>query len=194
MQRTEMYRRRLTTAAPKEGLDLDSFLKSLGMQLRIREPSIHQRTRAHQLINKTNQFNLNGVRIDEVDMADMLAAGGRLFVADLTDRSGSHGEIIAFLVDVSGIVRSFVMSCRVFQRRVEYSFLCWLARNWSGPQLVFDYRTSERNAPARMFFDESAFSANADGLLSFDAKVFLGAHEQAAALVSIETDAEVQVA
>ena len=45
----------------------------------------------------------------------------------LDDRNGTHGEVIACLIDAAGTIESFVMSCRVFQRRAEFAFIAWLA-------------------------------------------------------------------
>ncbi len=127
-ERTEMYRRRLEGMVPSEieGADLTRFLQDLKMTLTIHDRSRGDRTRAVQLINKTNQFNLNGRRLTDQEVGVILDAGGRLFGATLTDRTGDHGEILACLVAPDGTIQSFVMSCRVFQRRVECAFLAWL--------------------------------------------------------------------
>src|SRR5690606_32786427 len=85
------------------------------------------RERALQLINKTNQFNLNGQRYTAAELQEILSAGGRLFTASLKDRHGDHGEIIACLIDCEENIVALVMSCRVMQRKVEQVFLGWLA-------------------------------------------------------------------
>lgn len=165
-QRTEMYRRRLATMAPAEasGSDLETFLSGLDMRLEINDRSSGDRARAVQLINKTNQFNLNGVRMSDAEVDTILAGGGRLFTGTLRDRDGSHGEVVACLLDGSGVVRSWVLSCRVFQRNVEYAFFYWLCRRM-GP-LGFDHSPTDRNEPARKFFADSKFSSNPKGHLT----------------------------
>ena len=157
--RTEMYRRRLAGMVPKdaEGSDLTDFLRELGMTLTIRDRTDGGRDRAVQLINKTNQFNLNGLRRSDREVAELLSAGGRLYTAALSDKHGDHGEVLAFLIDAEGIVRSFVMSCRVFQRRVEHAFLAWLAARRSEP-VRFEFVETERNEPIRRFLRDPAFS------------------------------------
>src|SRR5262249_46020921 len=127
--RTEMYRRRLEGMVPQaaEGADLHEFLRELKMRLILHDRSSGDRARAVQLINKTNQFNANGRRITDDAVAGILASGGRLLTATLEDRTGSHGEILALLIDGNGLVHAFVLSCRVFQRRVEQAFCTWLA-------------------------------------------------------------------
>ena len=158
VERTEMYRRRVAAHSPTEGAGLMDFLKGLDMVLTLRDRTNDDWTRAHQLINKTNQFNLNGRRFDESQVATVLADGGRMFTAVLDDRAGSHGEIIACLIDRDGMVHALVMSCRVFQRRVEYAFLLWLLSHWQGPALSFAFSATERNEPLRIFLADPAFA------------------------------------
>jgi FkbH-like protein len=168
-ERTGLYRRRLEGMAPSgvDGADLTQFLRDLKMELAIHDRSRGDRTRALQLINKTNQFNLNGRRLGEEHVAAALEAGGRLYAAALSDRTGSHGEILACLVAPDGTIDSFVMSCRVFQRRVEYAFLAWLAGQ-PHPPTAFRWARTPRNEPVRRFLSEIAGSVNGAGAVRFE--------------------------
>ena len=153
--RTDLYRRRLEGLTPSatSGADISRFLKDLDMTLTLQERSQGDRTRAVQLINKTNQFNLNGRRITEAEVDEVVGAGGRLYTASLSDRSGSHGEILSCLVSVDGIMTAFAMSCRVFQRRVEHAFLAWLASQ-AHPPSAMDWASTPRNEPFAQFLRE----------------------------------------
>ncbi len=167
-ERTALYRRRLEGMTPSalSGADISDFLRELRMTLTLHDRTAGDRTRAVQLINKTNQFNLNGQRVTEPQVADVLSAGGRLYGASLSDRSGSHGEILSCLVTADGVVTSFVMSCRVFQRRVEHAFLAWLAAQQPVPLTLAWERTS-RNEPFAQFLEElSGAAAPPDGMVS----------------------------
>lgn len=171
-QRTELYRRRLSSMVPASvaGTDLTEFLRGLGMSMKVSDRSTGDRTRAVQLINKTNQFNLNGQRITDDEVGVILAQGGRLYTAELADRSGSHGEVLAMLIDRDGVVRSFVMSCRVFQRRLEFAFLAWLVSEGSAPRALAFVETP-RNEPIRQFLQDDAFTGILRGAetVTFDA-------------------------
>lgn len=162
-QRTEMYRRRLEVSKLSPiagaGADLTDFLAKLRMELTIFDRSAGDRERAIQLINKTNQFNLNGRRMTDDEVAGILATGGRLYTARLDDRTGSQGEILACLIDGQRRMVSFVLSCRVFQRQVEYAFICWLVRRL-GNELKLAYAATERNTPMREFLKEAAVAFN----------------------------------
>ena len=185
--RTNMYRRRLDGMVPdaSAGADLTAFLRGLEMSLVINDRSRGDRTRAVQLINKTNQFNLNGRRVTDDEVAAMLANGGRLYTASLGDRTGSHGEVLACLVDADRVVRSLVMSCRVFQRRMEHAFLVWLAAQHD-PPAAFDFTETPRNEPIRQFLDDSAFQRSADNVVTVDLAAFAEAHEADSRLFVLE--------
>jgi FkbH-like protein len=167
--RTELYRRRLATMAPREATaeDLHVFLRDLGMTLHIADRGAGPRERAVQLINKTNQFNANGRRFADDEVAAILDAGGRLLTASLADRSGSHGEILTILIDRDAVLRAFVMSCRVFQRRVEHATLGWLASTLALPLRV-DYAPTEKNGPFRSFLTGLGASDTHEGLITID--------------------------
>lgn len=186
-ERTELYRRRLAAQPPAESAGLADFLKGLAMRLTLRERTGGDGTRALQLINKTNQFNLNGIRLEQGEVAALLARGGRLFTATLEDRTGSQGEVLACLIEASGRVRALVMSCRVLQRRVEYAFLAWLLGRWEGPPLSFDFAATERNEPVRQFLADPAFTAG-PSFWSLDGARFAAAHVEDLALFTLRED------
>ena len=182
-ERTELYRRGMAGMPPSDarGADLGAFLRGLEMTLTIHDLSDGDRVRAVQLINKTNQFNLNGARINDDEVQAILAAGGRLYGASLNDRGGSHGEILACLIDADGVVRSLVMSCRVLQRRVEHAFIVWLAGQ--GSPAALDFVATPRNEPMRQFLAEPGFMHGAR--VEFDAAKFVDAHAADMALFEI---------
>ncbi len=168
-ERTALYQRRLEGLVPSDaaGADIAAFLRELDMSLTIVDRSTGDRTRAVQLLNKTNQFNLNGIRLTDQEVGEILADGGSLFTATLADRTGSHGEILAAILDREGVLTSMVMSCRVFQRRVEYAFVAWLAAQGRPPKRA-RYVATERNTPTRRFLEDLAEQVPADGDVSFD--------------------------
>ena len=186
-RRTEMYRLRLADMVPVDanGSDLEAFLTKLEMKLEICDRSTGDRTRAVQLINKTNQFNLNGLRWSDEEIAAVLEGGGHLYTATLRDRNGSHGEILACLIDSGWVVRSWVLSCRVFQRYVEYAFLYWLLGNAN--TTGFDFSQTERNEPTQRFFADPAFDASDNGLLTVGGMDLAISAEEAARVMEVET-------
>ena len=153
--RTELYRSRAMSQIPVKGsaADLSDFLKSLKMELTVRRRDISDMARAVQLINKTNQFNLNGVRRTEVEIAELLADGANLYTGELSDINGVHGETLVALIDKDGCLLSFVMSCRVFQRRVEFVFIAYLVKQ-QRRNIKIRLKKTARNEPFSIFLNE----------------------------------------
>ena len=81
--RTELYRKMAQSAVPVsgEGHSIARFLGSLSMKMTIHDRGIGDRTRAVQLINKTNQFNINGVRREDEEIKKLLKQGCKLYTS-----------------------------------------------------------------------------------------------------------------
>ncbi len=170
-ERTELYQRRLASMVPSTiaAGEVRDFLRELSMSLTIHDRSTGDRVRAVQLINKTNQFNLNGRLLDDAEVAGLLAEGSRLFTASLSDRTGSHGEILAAIVSPQGQLTSMVMSCRVFQRRVEFAFLAYMVQ--SGVEIrEAEYLPTTRNAPTKRFLEACIGELSGQGSILLDSK------------------------
>jgi len=115
-------------------------------------------SRALELINKTNQFNLNGLRMTEGEWHNRLSQEDTfLLTASYRDRFGSLGKIAVMTGrrNHSKVrVESWVMSCRAFARRVEHQCLEYLYAKFGADTITFDYAETERNGPLTQFFDE----------------------------------------
>ena len=178
--RTELYRKMAQSAVPVsgEGHSIARFLGSLSMKMTIHDRGIGDRTRAVQLINKTNQFNINGVRREDEEITKLLKQGCKLYTGSLSDVNGNHGEVLAVLIDPQGVILSYVMSCRIFQRRAEFFFLGILS-TLGFSKVLIKYKKTERNEPVRMFLSELYHGAeNTDSWLGVELLAGLLAREQ----------------
>jgi predicted enzyme involved in methoxymalonyl-ACP biosynthesis len=90
----------------------------------------------------------------------------------MDDKHGSHGEVIACLVDPKGCIKSFVMSCRVFQRRLEYAFMCWIISHLGHDTISMEFAETKKNEPFRKFLESDAFSKGNDLLVHVSAASF----------------------
>lgn len=112
--------------------------------------------RALELVNKTNQFNLNGRRYTETQWRALLARPGAFLLrVSYQDRFGPLGKIalLAGQADARAVtVDAWVMSCRAFSRRVEHQCLRHLFTRFGVDGLRFDYAKTERNGPLQEFF------------------------------------------
>ena len=107
--------------------DYDAYLESLGMQLDVRPFDGVGRARIAQLINKSNQFNLTTRRRSEAEVAAIEAdeawLGLQFRLADTFGDNGMISVVILHFVDGIAIVDTWLMSCRVLERKVEQAVL-----------------------------------------------------------------------
>jgi len=133
--------------------NLNKFLTQLSMKLIIIKKNLKEKKelkRPLQLINKTNQFNLNGDRLSENNLFNILKKGGTLFSGLFSDKTGNYGEIITILINKKKKILSFVMSCRVFQKNIELAFLYFLIKQKIGIN-NFHYKKTKSNIPLQNF-------------------------------------------
>ena len=114
--------------------------------------------RALELLNKTNQFNLNGKRHSEASWQQYLSNSNVfLMLASYEDKYGPLGKIAVLTGRVEGsnlAVEHWVMSCRAFSRRIEHGCLLRVIHKFGVEQATFDFIKTARNEPIQAFLDE----------------------------------------
>ncbi|MGE5486493.1 MAG: HAD-IIIC family phosphatase [bacterium] len=136
--------------------DREAFLASLDARLAFRLSRDASDERALELVNKTNQFNLNGRRIPEAQWREMLARPEAfLLTVEYSDKFGPLGKIAVAAGERRGsaaVVSCWVMSCRAFSRRIEHATLRRLFEELKVNDILFEYQATERNGPLGEFF------------------------------------------
>jgi FkbH-like protein len=107
--------------------------------------------RALELINKTNQFNLNGRRVTGRELRELLTRPGAVgYAVSYRDKFGPLGKIailLGVLTDRQCQINTWVMSCRAFGRRIEHATLTAVLETMPADELHFDYEATPRNGP-----------------------------------------------
>ncbi len=133
----------------------DRFLEQAEAQLELSFAADPSDARALELVNKTNQFNLNGRRFGEAAWREALARPGAfLLSAAYADKYGPLGKIavMAGLRGATGVkVEVFVLSCRAFSRRIEHRLVERLLARFEAPEIAFDFASTRCNGPVRDF-------------------------------------------
>jgi FkbH-like protein len=158
--RTRMY----VEAKSREELraqvgSLDEWLEGLGMKVRFARLDTSNLPRTTQLLNKTNQMNLQTRRLSEVELMEWGAARNHevwaVHVSDKLGDAGLTGIVGLELDDGRGRLTDYVLSCRVMGRRVEET-LVWFAtervRKRGGSKLEAPYAPTPKNKPCLSFF------------------------------------------
>jgi FkbH-like protein len=134
--------------------DVDGFLRNAEAEITIdTRVAAHERTL--ELINKTNQFNLNGKRVTPAAWTGAVQRDGA-FVAAVSykDRFGPLG-VIAVLAGTEdtgkACLEHWVMSCRAFSRRIEHRCLEWLFGHFGVDEIEMQFVPTERNVPLQEF-------------------------------------------
>ena len=133
----------------------ENFLSTLDATLRFALDPPASQTRVLDLINKTNQFNLNGQRYTETDWQQLRAEpGARVLSISYEDKFGALGTI-AVLAGLLGHgdfhMRAWVLSCRAFSRRIEHATLRFLFDHYGLDRVVCDFQPTSKNGPLRDF-------------------------------------------
>ena len=146
--------------------DLDSYLRSLEMELIWRPFDRVGLQRAVQLINKTNQFNLTTRRYTEDEVLavteDSRAFGLQL---RLLDRFGDNG-IIAIVIGRMNdsddlLIDTWLMSCRVLGRQVEpttLNLVAAAAKRLGARRLVGEYMPTAKNGMVKEHYPKLGFA------------------------------------
>lgn len=159
---------------PAEGRDLSDYLRSLAMEIRITPFDDVNRPRIVQLINKTNQFNLTTRRYSEAEVIEIQAneSGFATFQVRVRDVHGDHGMIgvvICRTEPKTWTIDTWLMSCRVLGRRVEFAVLNEVTRQAlarGATELVGHYIPTQKNGMVSELFGKMGFKAlhaNGDG-------------------------------
>jgi FkbH-like protein len=162
---------RASAASPEE------FFRSLELRLEIFSARTEHATRLHQLLSKTNQFNLTAERLSAEEFRGLLADPACLVLGmRVSDRFGDSGITGLAIIDKGSsgawTVQNFLLSCRVIGRTVENAFLSWiiaLAARLGASSVAFRYRRTDRNQVARGFL-ESSGGTEAGDRWSFDVR------------------------
>ncbi|MDH7639198.1 HAD-IIIC family phosphatase [Sphingomonas oryzagri] len=148
--------------------DMDGYLQSLDMTLTAGPISSFDRSRAAQLINKSNQFNLTTRRRTADELHPLLEDARNVILAfRLRDRFGDNGLISVIVARPDAawsggelLIDTWLMSCRVLGRGVELAALCALrsaAVQAGATALIGEYRPSGRNGMVEAHYEKLGF-------------------------------------
>jgi FkbH-like protein len=146
----------------------DDFLKAAEASMSFSVTRESGDARAFELVNKTNQFNLNGKRLSESEWLSFFRDPTAFLLAvSYEDKYGSLGKIAVLMgssKDRQIRVHTWVMSCRAFSRRVEHQCLRYLFEDLGADTIIFDFQQTPRNGPIQQFFAALLESQPAKGL------------------------------
>lgn len=174
-QKTQMYKQNLNRkTALKSKASLDDFLKTLNTQIAIWKITQDDITRVSQLTQKTNQFNLTTKRYTEKDIQKLKnSKEHEIYVVSVEDKYGDNGIVSVVILnkqnDHHAEIDTFLMSCRVMERKIEDQILDFVEQELfkqGFSQLSATYIPTMKNKPVELFYDRMSyvlFDTKADG-------------------------------
>lgn len=164
--KARMYRENaLRESARSSYADLSDYLRGLRLKVAVHLNSEALVPRMAQLTQKTNQFNLTTRRYSEAEIMGCLAGGRhRLYAFSVSDRFGENGVTALLILELAGeraVIDTFLMSCRVIGRNIEYALLDHLVQDLAplGVKTIEgSYLATRKNAQVAGLYDRFGFS------------------------------------
>ena len=135
----------------------EEYLRSLAVRLSYAVSAADDVPRSHELVRKTNQFNLSLQRLSEAELSGRIdRADAGIVTIRLSDRLSDSGLVGVVSGQVEGAdlrVDVIAVSCRALGRRLEDTMLTQalrlLASDRPVARIVFAVEDGPRNKPAR---------------------------------------------
>ena len=149
--RLESLRRSVEFQSESEGSAgaPEQFLAQAGATMTVEFNPPASEARVLELVNKTNQFNLNGRRYTEVEWRKQLEqAGGFAIAVSYEDKFGPLGKIAVLCgrhQDSVVHLNAWVMSCRAFSRRIEDRCIEILFEKFGVDEIRFQFERTPKN-------------------------------------------------
>ncbi|MBP9853334.1 MAG: HAD-IIIC family phosphatase [Candidatus Omnitrophica bacterium] len=160
----QQYKSKIKRDSLSKKLDIGEYIKSLNIQLDILKNSDNDLERIAQLTQKTNQFNLTTKRYQAHEIKALITNGeAGIYGLRYRDQFGDEGvvgaAIVRYAADIAA-VDTFLLSCRILGRDVEFQFmqmmLTDLAQNGIS-ELLAEFIPTTKNNLAEKFFVQCGF-------------------------------------
>lgn len=148
----------------KKSASIDEFLEKLNTKIYLWKLKPENLQRAHQLIHKTNQFNLTTKRYTEKQLQDFMNDPSyEIYVSRVEDKFGDNGIVFLLIAkkdDNKILIDSLIMSCRVMERFIEDRIISYLEDQWfkdGFQEIESTYLRTERNKPVENLFERLGY-------------------------------------
>lgn len=139
---------------------VEDYLSSLNMHLRILPVSEITIPRAAQMTQKTNQFNLCTRRYTENDLRLLLDSNANMWTLSVSDRFGDNGITGLIIVTNDERIDTFLMSCRVLGRGLEYAFATYVLQQLKAlgvDRVIGEFIPTAKNIQVKNFWPQMHF-------------------------------------
>ncbi|MDC1239877.1 HAD-IIIC family phosphatase [Litorivicinus sp.] len=167
--KTQIYKQQNERKAEEKSFsNIDDYLESLGLKIRVYVDDSSSIMRLAQISQKTNQFNLTTTRYtDSLISKLILESNVRVVSISVSDKFGESGItglcILKFdRMAKAGHIETLLMSCRIIGRNIEYAFmdtLICLVKKEGVSKLNASYRKTSKNEQVSDFYTRCGFTS-----------------------------------
>jgi FkbH-like protein len=166
--KVEMYKDQNLRVKEKDNYkSLQDYLESLELQIKIFHNESSLIPRMSQMSQKTNQFNLTTKRYTENDITNYIKDKNvEVLSFSVVDKFGDSGVTGLCIVNIDpseqlASIDSFLMSCRVIGRNIEFVFVDYLInylKEKNIDHIKAKYILTKKNSQVELFWDNFYFS------------------------------------
>lgn len=167
LEKTEMYKKQAERAQEQAThQDVESYLRSLQLEIKIYIDTKVLVPRISQLTQKTNQFNLTTKRYTEVDIDKLISEkDSHVLAFDVKDKYGESGVTGICIIQIDmenklANIDSLLMSCRIIGRNIELAFIDSVVKYLNGfgiETITAKFIKSYKNEQVSDFYDKLGF-------------------------------------
>jgi len=169
--KTNLYREELKRNAIKQDYSLiEEYLTSLEINIQIVKNDTKNIPRISELTQKTNQFNLTTHRYTENQIKNFMENdNSEIYSISVSDKFGESGLTGACILiqnpenPTEIFIDSFMMSCRIMGRNIEFAFLNCIINDLLKKGIKFvraTYVKTKKNIPVKDFYELAGFEKN----------------------------------
>lgn len=167
LYKTEKIRTQVFDKLVTKNNSIVGFLKSCNIVIEIsnfgKDISENIMLRCNELMSRTNQLNISGVKFDDHEFNQLVCDESDKFYFSVSDSFGSYG-IVGFLncsiIENTIKIHNLVISCRVAKKLIENSLVNGLLAYYKSmgiKDIVVEYNKTDRNTPIYESFLEMGF-------------------------------------
>lgn len=161
-RKSKIYKEQLKRADVQgQFSNMEDFLRSLEIKLSFYQNDPSLISRVAQMTQKTNQYNLTTKRYTENDIKNFIESEDYQVIAmGVEDKFGDSGITgLAVLKKQSDYIEidSFLMSCRIIGRNIEWKFLDFLLSLVSREKIRGRYVPTAKNKMVEEFYSKAGF-------------------------------------
>ena len=179
--RTEIYRKREERISLKPKINQKNAYKNWLISLQQQIKAFHMQEpskRGYELFERVNQFNSLARKLNKESLSLMIKNGYEIIEFSVLDKFSNDGIIAISIIENKDkilILHDFLMSCRVFGRKIEFAIIDYIynyALNSSCKELIINFKDSESNKSSTEFLSSITIENKFDkDLLDLDHKL-----------------------